>query len=70
MRFKSRPIIFEKMVKIGPIVSEKSRAQNLWKKIIIKNSYPIFVPRRAPRNSATGAKQHNSAQLQTIDYLS
>ena len=39
-------------------------------KILDKNSYPIVGPKRAPRNGATGVKQNNSAQLQTIDYLS
>ena len=39
-------------------------------KVLDKNSYPIFVPRRAPRNGATGIKQLHAAQLQTIVYLS
>lgn len=30
---------------------------------------PNFKPRRAQRNGTTGVKQHNSAQLQTEDYL-
>lgn len=32
-------------------------------KIVIQNMYPIFVPKQAPRNSTTGAKQLYSAQL-------
>lgn len=44
-------------------------------KILIQNLHPIFVPKRAVRIGATGAKQLNSAQhqtsqLQTVVYLS
>lgn len=37
------------------------------KKCLKQKVYPVFMPKRAPRNDATGAKQlNNGAQLQTI----